>query len=272
VAAPDGRRGWVWAENVRAVESPAPAADRSLSLAAREPCLRARALDDCPESGCASEGRQDEAEALLNEFKRGQRMGATPRSPRLLTFPQLEALQERATDAVGQGGKLSPDDRARLRPLGEGRTVKLVGFLSNGNRTLEPANPESVNCRLPDPENNDIHVSISPEAGMEELDGVVVELTPQTPQRRAGTWTRERLKRARREGRRVMVVGQLFYDNRHQVRKRPDNVPGLRNQPKRISLWEVHPVTEFHVCERADNACDPRRAAQWTRLENYRER
>lgn len=271
VAAPDGRRGWVWAENVRAVEEPAaPVNEFEARAPRRGPCHDARVLGDCPASGCAEEGSADEAEALLNEMKRGLRMTGT--RARLLTFPQLVALQERATELVGQGPALLPAERAKLRPLGEGRLSKVVGFLSNGNRTLEPAGPESVNCRLPDAADNDIHVSISPEAGMDELDGIVVEMTPQARQRLAGTWTRARLKRARSEGRRVMAVGQLFYDNKHQVRKRPDRIERLKNQPKRISLWELHPVTEFYVCTRANNACNPSRTAQWTKLENFPER
>lgn len=44
-------------------------------------------------------------------------------------------------------------------------------------------------------------------------------------------------------------------------------------QPKRFSLWEVHPVTEVHVCMTANKQCDPKKvkAPQWKRLEGIAE-
>jgi len=56
----------------------------------------------------------------------------------------------------------------------------------------------------------------------------------------------------------VLVRGQLMYDNKHVVNKDPQHDNG---QPKRFSLWEVHPVTEFYVCRRTSCASD--NLTQW---------
>ena len=55
-----------------------------------------------------------------------------------------------------------------------------------------------------------------------------------------------KLQRIAREKRPVLVRGQLFYDNKHEGNDDPDDVKA--GQPKPFSLWEIHPVTEFHVC------------------------
>ncbi|HMD34697.1 MAG TPA: hypothetical protein VKH42_07010, partial [Vicinamibacterales bacterium] len=39
----------------------------------------------------------------------------------------------------------------------------------------------------------------------------------------------------------VLVIGSLTYDNEHTLKH-------VNGQPKRISLWELHPVLEFYVC------------------------
>jgi hypothetical protein len=60
-----------------------------------------------------------------------------------------------------------------------------------------------------------------------------------------------------------------FYDNKRLVNSDPDDVKP--KQPKRFSLWEIHPVIAFHVCVTADNDCDPKDLVQWQPLENVEE-
>ena len=63
----------------------------------------------------------------------------------------------------------------------------------------------------------------------------------------------------------------LLYDSIHVPNSDPGHVIG--GQPHRMSLWEVHPVTEFLVCAMEDGSpkarCDPSRAADWLPIENY---
>ena len=101
-----------------------------------------------------------------------------------------------------------------------------------------------------------------------EREGIVVEMIPQG---RPDGWTIPKLKRIAREGRPVVFRGQLFYDNHHAVNDDPEYVKG--SEPKRFSLWEIHPVTEFHVCVTAEKTCDPAKVEepQWTRLEKIKD-
>ena len=52
----------------------------------------------------------------------------------------------------------------------------------------------------------------------------------------------------------VRVRGQLFFDNHHKVNSDPNH--NIANQPKRMSLWEVHPITAFDVCTKTTCAID----------------
>jgi hypothetical protein len=36
------------------------------------------------------------------------------------------------------------------------------------------------------------------------------------------------------------------------------------SQPKRFTLWEIHPITAVLVCKREDNNCDPIVSDDWT--------
>ena len=64
----------------------------------------------------------------------------------------------------------------------------------------------------------------------------------------------------------VLVVGGLTYDNQHLVNNDAGNPK--HGQPKRMSLWEIHPVTEFYVCVAA-NGCDPAVHDQWITLADW---
>lgn len=87
------------------------------------------------------------------------------------------------------------------------------------------------------------------------------------PQERPDGWTAQKLRRIARERWPVVVRGQLLYDNKHEVNDDPDDVKS--GEPKRFSLWEVHPVTEFYVCMTANKRWDAARirAPQWRWLE-----
>jgi hypothetical protein len=63
-------------------------------------------------------------------------------------------------------------------------------------------------------------------------------------------------------GKVLLIEGGLFYDNLHFTNGDASNpIPG---QPKRFSLWEIHPVTSVKVCRKATvSQCDPDRASDW---------
>ena len=88
------------------------------------------------------------------------------------------------------------------------------------------------------------------------------------PQDRPASWNSKKLKRAAREDRPVLIRGQLFYDNKHQVNGDAEHDNG---EPKRFTLWEIHPVTEFWVCIRADKKCGNSlaKSKDWKALKDF---
>lgn len=233
-------------------------------------------LNSCSPRGCADvdnpdDRQQREADALVNMLKRTPApQGVTPTR---LTFQDFEKLQQLADERVGQDRSLTAEDRGRLRNLplsatksvSEGDLVELRGFVVMDSPRPKPSGPESVNCRLPGAENNDIHIPIVETSQDEEFSAMVVEMIPQG---RPTAWNSKPLKRAARDERPVIIRGHLFYDNKHQVNGDSERDNG---QPKRFTLWEIHPVSEFWVCVRADRKCGETLAKpkDWKRLEDF---
>jgi hypothetical protein len=147
--------------------------------------------------------------------------------------------------------------------VSEGDLVELRAFLAATGLPNRPgpSGAESVNCRLSGVKNVDFHIPMVADPDDTEFEGIVVEMVPQD---RNEKWTSKKLKRIAREHRQVTVRGQLFYDNKHLVNDDPDDV--VPRQPKRHSLWEIHPVTEFLVCMSANKKCGPN-SQQWRKLE-----
>jgi hypothetical protein len=251
-----GPQGWVSEASTRLV-SPPP----SLLLETSPPC--APNLTTCPVNGCSS---SSSAHGLFNRTKRRFPGTATARP---LSFADFDSIQTQATNLVGQAVDLTSADRNRLQHLQvsqgtvrEGSLVMISGFIAQG---LEPhANSgESVNCRRTAVADNDFHISLAARANQDEFAGIVVEMIPQD---RPAGWTLSKLKTLKTQGRRVLVIGALFYDNAHVVNDDPENP--LQGQPRRFSIWEVHPITKFLVCRKANNACTPSTPSDWLPLES----
>ena len=257
-----GRLGWVWAKSVR----PPTGVPEAATQAATLPC--ASALDQCTPNGCGDPGS---AQAILNSTKRRQPPGTNTRR---LTFADLKNLQQRASDLVGQHNELTQAERDQLVNLAvssgtvqEGSLVKVRGFLAQGLDPHANSSGESVNCRLTGQDQNDFHISLVRNAGEDEFKGIVVEMIPQD---RNPGWTLTKLKNIKQQGKRVLVVGALFYDNIHIVNDDPNHPLG--GQPKRTSLWEVHSITKFFVCTKASNNCSVSStgpSSGWKPLEDF---
>ncbi|HKW48257.1 MAG TPA: hypothetical protein VJN70_12465 [Gemmatimonadaceae bacterium] len=218
-------------------------------------------LTSCPEFGCAAE---DTPDGLSNTLKRTMPTG---NKPRLLTVDDFSTLQGEATKRVGdKKAALSASQRQKLHAMpmhggkiSEGDLVAVAGFIVGDPH---PNTGESVNCNLHGASNNDIHITIASEAGSDEMDGFVVEMIPEN---RPDGWTKAALESIERKAQQVLVVGQLFYDSKHHVNDDPDNP--LSGDPKRMSLFEVHPIVRFLVCDRA-KTCDPANEGAWTKIED----
>jgi hypothetical protein len=265
----EGDEGWAFARNVtvsptvtrKPAHHPAAFAARAAKAHARSSGPCAASLDECTEDGCDAPGTPH---ALLNNGKRTvppEGLAVT------LTFADLRALQS-GTDAkgIGQGadisdrGVLSGLDISGGRTLSEGMLVQVAGFISP-ERTLAKESAESVNCRLTATSATDVHLPIAEIAEGTEYESFVAEPIPQN---RPSTWNLALWKKIQVDGTKILVRGQLLYDNIHTVNDDPDHPQG--GQPKRFTLWEVHPITALFECALPSNDCDPSQEADWIRV------
>jgi hypothetical protein len=222
----------------------------------------AASLQQCPARGCEAEGTP---EAESNELKRRQPKVGVPVT---LSFADFAALQQQADERVGQGPlDPTPAQRSRLHDLhvqhgsvSEGDLVRIVGFIAKGNEGLHVNKAgESVNCQLQKPADNDFHIPLVEAPGNEEFKGIVVEMIPQD---RPPEWSIDELKNIQAQGLKVWAEGGLSYDKVHYVND--DSANPLKDEPARMSLWEIHPVTKFLVCRK--DRCDPQAEEDWTPL------
>jgi len=259
VMIPKGPSGWVLESDVRKI------ADADLTSIALEasaaPCVTPLTLSACmteKPTGCSPAGS---AHGLANKLKRAVPPSGTAAN---LTFKSFSQLQSSAQAIVDQGVEIEPEQRKQIKEIqlaegtvGEGSLVRLIAFLSKG--TPHANSGESVNCNLKGEGNNDFHISVTEIPGGSEFEGVVVEMIPQD---RPASWTLKNLQKLR--GKLLMIEGSLFYDNLHFANG--DVAHPLSGQPKRFSLWEIHPVTSVKVCRKPAGQCDPSRAADWKAL------
>jgi hypothetical protein len=256
VMVPRGPSGWVLESDVRKVSEPDFAA---IALAgSAQPCVDPETLEACTTdkpTGCSPAGSEH---GLANQLKRTVPPEGSPTTLTLETFSQL---QSEAVKLVDQGVEIPPSDRDRIKSIqtaagtvGEGSRVRLLAFLSKGKPHANTG--ESVNCNLKTEPNNDIHISVSESADASEFEGVVVEMIPQD---RPSNWTSTNVGKLR--GKLLLIEGGLFYDNLHIPNG--NAAEPIKGQPKRFSLWEIHPVASVKVCNKADNQCDPDHASDW---------
>ena len=269
VRSPRKQEGWVLAAGLQLSATKAQAKralvrrPASLELEPRKPGEAAAAcqpnLSSCPATGCAA---PDSPHGLANQLKRTVPSAS---SGTTLTFDDFSSLQQQADNLVGEDKELTAADRANLTGLtvangqvSEGDVVTLLGYLVG---VPHPNTGESVNCNLRGETNNDYHIPMSNDPSNTDFQGIVAEMIPQN---RPDAWSLANLTQAESSQRLIMVTGALFYDNFHKVNGDPNNP--LRGQPHRFSLWEVHPITQFLVCQKLDNSCDLAQAGDWAPL------
>jgi hypothetical protein len=162
-----------------------------------------------------------------------------------------------------------PQDRAFLTNLGEGHLVVFEGFVFHARQECK----ETVNCGttpLNVNASHDIHIAFleqprkthpnDPKADQdkEECTGFVAEMIPH---HRPTAWTACNVNDVANKGLRVRVTGQQFFDGSHVACK---NGAPQGSNPKRVSLWEIHPIYSFEVCPSGDCA-----KGGWQPLETF---
>jgi hypothetical protein len=199
------------------------------------------------DQGCGLEGSGG-AEAAQNSAKNNFCAGGTAQS---MTIADLRGLQSQVIsnstinfgDQNTAGRHKGPTtDRGPLKQLGEDKLVTLKAFILIARQEGK----ESVNCGTNvsnTPAFHDIHISlVESGATTDECSSVVAEMSPH---HRPTQWTAPNLMKVANAHAMVRVTGHLFFDSSHVP---CDSDTPVRTNPKRSSLWEVHPIYKFEVC------------------------
>jgi hypothetical protein len=119
---------------------------------------------------------------------------------------------------------------------------------------------ESVNCQTPGIENNDIHIVLGQNSNSDdECSSVTAEISPHF---RPDVWIPDNLNS--NNARLFRFTGQLFFDAAH----RPC-VGGTGPNPKRISLFEIHPAYAVEICTDKNNSCTVDSDQNWVPLSDF---
>jgi hypothetical protein len=234
-------------------------------------------------TGCTDSAHR--YDAYLN-FLKNQTPGASLASSADLGDADFKALEGRLPNG------LSSSNHARSAPalanLGEGNIVTVIAYLyfvedtSKGTGS-SPSVGETTNCKLQLPDSYDYHIGlgfdpalakqilntkqqpIRGKPGPMDKTSVVAEMTPHT---RGPKWTFARVNSL--QGQQVKVVGQLMIDNVHLNVNDDCGLPGALASCWRSTVGEIHPVTQFYVCNLKNNqVCDKRSPdTAWTSLDN----
>ena len=228
---------------------------------------QAHAIDSsCEAAGTASSGPQ----SAQNEAKNNFCATGTPVSLNFNNFAQLQQAAQSA--GIPFGGTNLPPDRGALHnilPLsgqgsvGEGTVVRVAAYVMDAHYS-NVSSGESVNCQQPGNENNDIHIVLGQSAvpsgqkltEAQECASVTAEISPHF---RPNVWTPDTLNS--HNAHMFRFTGQLFFDAAH----RPC-VGGTGANPKRVAIWEVHPVYDVEICGDSSNNCTVGSDANWIPL------
>ena len=219
------------------------------------PSGSAAAIDaSCRPSGSAD---PQSADGLQNIAKNNF-CASTPASP-TVTIASLRDLQTKA-NAAEKKLKFKPGQppprRDFLMALGEGDLVTFEGFVFEARQECK----ESVNCDTQSPNQDgfhDIHISFLDHAptsksgsasaqAAEECGSFVGETIPH---HRPLEWNACNMNDVANRNLRVRVTGQRMFDGSHLTCN--GSTPNGSN-PKRATLWEIHPIYTFDVCLSGD--------------------
>jgi len=236
-----------------------------------------KTLAACPTIGCSKPG------SPLAATNTQKRTTATNGSPTAVSFGDLKDLQSDVDSKFANGAivikgeKVSSYHSLKAAPrkivlsglkassgnFSEGDFVELVGFIAATKLPPHPNTGESVNCKLKDEPSNDYHINITPAKNGNETEGVVVEMIPQNPDRRNKDWNLDKLKKIQAQQLPVKIRGRLFFDSEHQPNTQKTGKAG--GNPRRFSLWEIHPIATFFVCQSGN--CT--KSTGWKALEDW---
>lgn len=193
-------------------------------------------------------------------------------SPVSITAAVFRRLQQASDKRKAEIDKALKTDRALLASmttqggvtLGEGSLVRFVGFIHKAKHSnVGKGKGESVNCKDGRRQSNDIHVEIAAKANeTNACNSVTAEISPHF---RPESW--DGLGSLDLEHRPVRFTGHLFFDGSHKPCANGKPTPG---NPKRFSVWEIHPVYAVDVCKNTSLAsCRADNEQHWIRLDQF---
>lgn len=193
-------------------------------------------ISQCPPQGCGEFG-----DGLLNEVK-NRVVNVT--MPFAATLEKLASIQQPPFWDTGTS-------RATITGTGkEGSPVIVRGFLLR----VKPEGGESCNCGLTRKVDTDIHLALVSDPEDAEEDSVTAEITPRVRANGHDNWTFKNMKEL--EGEFVQITGWLMLDTKHIPQAHP--LPGERKNKglKRVTNWEIHPITKLEVCTKSKKKCN----------------
>lgn len=214
-------------------------------------------------TGCTKAGKYD---AALNLLKNRLVPPSTP-AVRFLSQSDIADLESRLPKNLAKDNHGAVIDA--LSALGDGHVFGVNGYLYYAKRG---GATESSNCQLGDIDAIDFHIGIgfdpalaakllkkktgagtltdNDHATMNET-SMIVEMTPHYRFQYKPDWNLSALESM--VGHQVKVTGQLLVDNEHFDSK-DDCALGKNDGCWRATVWELHPVTQFQVCN-SDTPC-----------------
>ena len=231
-------------------------------------CGDVQDFEDCHTrfpAGCSQGSGTPNYDAYLNLLK-NQLIAPASAAPVKFFTAKTDYDQLNKQIPAQLGSKNHADFKDALDAAGETQVYGVIGYLYY----IKPEGAESSNCQLPkDPPNYeevDYHIGIgfdkdlagqllgkkNPAPHDLSSNSVIVEMTPHFRARfESGKWTVNGLNNAL--GRQVKVVGQLMVDNDHNVKSQNCALATAASELAscwRMSVWELHPVISFLVCNK----------------------
>ena len=253
---------------------PAPATRRAAAVLFKPGCklpfdsIKSTGLEIDAQCSGDGNGADDRAKVLENHAKNNFCVTGKPVA---ITEDDFKGLQKLADDnGLKKGLKTSRDSLVNIfdssggTKIGEGTLVQFVSFLLKAsNSNVGAGKGENVNCKLTEKDENDIHIELTIDRSDDDpCNGVTAEMSPHF---RPEEW--DRLVELEKFDRPIRVTGPLFFDDSHTPCH--DNV---RPNPKRASVWEIHPVYQFEICSAKAKdlkACDVKNDSVWVPLDQW---